>query len=99
MPLEVEATYENGILKLDGPLPFEEHERIVVTVKPKVSRIGQSAGLLRWTGDPQALQYLLGPESQASIVEGSYGLLGWTGDSAVLRRIAEDDACGVLESP
>jgi predicted DNA-binding antitoxin AbrB/MazE fold protein len=64
MPLEVEATYENGVLKLDEPLPLEEHERIVVTVKPKVSRIRQSAGLLRWTGEPQALEYLLGPENQ-----------------------------------
>jgi predicted DNA-binding antitoxin AbrB/MazE fold protein len=24
MPLEVEATYEDGMLKLDGPLPLEK---------------------------------------------------------------------------
>jgi hypothetical protein len=27
MSLEVEATYENGVLKLDQPLPFAEQER------------------------------------------------------------------------
>lgn len=70
MSLEVEATYENGILKLDEPLPLQEHERLVVRILP-----------------------------QASIAEESYGLIGWTGDPSVLRRIAEDDECGVLESP
>ena len=70
MELEVEATYENGVLKLDGPLPLREHERLVVRISPK-----------------------------ASIAEESYGLIGWTGDPAVLRRIAEDDECGMLESP
>ncbi len=70
MPLEVEATYVDGILKLDGPLPLREHERLVVRISPK-----------------------------ASVAEESYGLIGWTGDSAILRRIAEDDEFGVLESP
>ncbi len=70
MSLEVEATYENGVLKLDRPLPFKEKERIVVTVKAKTS-----------------------------IVDESYGLIGWTGDPEILRKIAEDDEFGVLESP
>jgi predicted DNA-binding antitoxin AbrB/MazE fold protein len=70
MSVEVEATYENGVLKLDKRLPFPEHERLVVTVRCKTSR-----------------------------VEASYGLIGWTGDAETLRRIAEDDEFGVLESP
>ncbi len=70
MSLEVEATYENGVLKLDQPLPFAEQERIIVTVKAKTSR-----------------------------VELTYGLIGWTGDPDVVRKIAEDDEFGVLESP
>lgn len=70
MSFEVEATYENGVLKLDKPLPFQEHERIMVTVKSKTSRVDES-----------------------------YGLIGWTGDPEILRRIAEDDEFGVLESP
>jgi predicted DNA-binding antitoxin AbrB/MazE fold protein len=32
-------------------------------------------------------------------VERSYGLIGWTGDPETLRRIAEDDEFGILESP
>lgn len=56
MPLEVEATYEQGVLKLDQPLPLGEHERVVVSVRPRKSRIEDSAGLIRWTGDPEVLR-------------------------------------------
>lgn len=63
MPIEVEATYQNGILKLDTRLPLKENERVTVSVKPQASRIRRSAGLLKWTGDPKALEYLLGPEN------------------------------------
>lgn len=70
MSIEVEATYENGTLKLDAPLPFKDHERIVVSIKSKISRVDES-----------------------------YGLIGWTGDVDTLRKIAEDDEFGSLESP
>jgi predicted DNA-binding antitoxin AbrB/MazE fold protein len=33
MTLTVEATYENGTLKLAGPLPLKEHEKVRVTVE------------------------------------------------------------------
>ncbi len=64
MSLEVQATYENGVLKLEKPLPLVEHERVTVTVKPVASPIRQSAGLIPWKGDSKALEYLLGPENQ-----------------------------------
>ncbi len=70
MSLDIEATYEDGVLKLDGPLPFPQHERLVVSVKSKLSR-----------------------------VDLTYGLIGWTGDPEVVRKIAEDDEFGILESP
>ena len=63
MALEVQATYEDGVLKPDSPLPLDEHERVTVHVKPDTNRIRETAGLLRWTGDPKALEYLLGPEN------------------------------------
>ena len=69
MSITVEATYENGTLKLDRPLPFKEHERILVSIQP-----------------------------QRSCVDESYGMIGWTGDPDVLRKIAEDDDCSVMES-
>ena len=36
---------------------------------------------------------------EPSRMERSYGLMGWVGDPEVLRRIAEDDEFGSLESP
>jgi predicted DNA-binding antitoxin AbrB/MazE fold protein len=56
MSLEVEATYENGVLKLDKPLPLSEHERVTVQVKPHTSRMRQRAGSIKWTGDLAILQ-------------------------------------------
>ena len=70
MLLQIEAVYENGVLRPDGHLPLGERQRVKVTVHEETSRIGIS-----------------------------YGLIGWTGDAEVLRRIAEDDDFGALESP
>ncbi|MEX0702537.1 MAG: antitoxin family protein [Planctomycetales bacterium] len=56
MPIEVEAVYEDGVLKLDQPLPLDEHERVTVEITPKISRARRSVGLLRWTGDPEVLR-------------------------------------------
>ena len=70
MAIIVEATYENGVLKPAKPLPLDEHEKVRVTIEPEVSWAERTAGLLKWTGDPE-----------------------------MLRRIAEDDEFGILESP
>ena len=70
MTFTVVAIYENGVLKLEKPLPFREHERLQVSVQPKPSIARESAGMLRWRGD-------------------------WE----TLRRLAEDDEFGILESP
>jgi len=70
MLLEVQATYENGVLKPDEPLPLQERQRVKVTVHQEPSRIRRS-----------------------------YGLIGWTGDPEILRKLAEDDEFGLLESP
>ena len=50
MTITVGATYENGTLKLDTPLPLQEHERVHVVVQPAVSRVRQTAGMMGWTG-------------------------------------------------
>jgi predicted DNA-binding antitoxin AbrB/MazE fold protein len=34
MSITVEAIYENGVLKPTEPLPFQEHERVSVSVEP-----------------------------------------------------------------
>jgi predicted DNA-binding antitoxin AbrB/MazE fold protein len=35
MSITVDATYENETLKLSGPLPLREHEKVRVTVEPQ----------------------------------------------------------------
>ena len=64
MFLEVQATYENGVLKLDKPLPLGEHARVCVSVTSVDSPIERSAWLIPWTGPFESLDYLLGPENQ-----------------------------------
>jgi predicted DNA-binding antitoxin AbrB/MazE fold protein len=56
MSIEVEATYEDGVLKLDKPLPLNEHERVTIEIKPKISLSRQHAGFMKWTGDPNDLR-------------------------------------------
>jgi predicted DNA-binding antitoxin AbrB/MazE fold protein len=69
MAIIVEAVYEDGVLKPEKPLPFQEHQRVQVSVQPKQSAARESAGMLRWRGD-------------------------WE----TLRRLAEDDEFGIMES-
>jgi len=56
MTITVEATYQNGVLKLAEPLPLNENEKVRITLNTGVSRARQTAGLLRWPGDPAILE-------------------------------------------
>ena len=56
MSLEVEATYANGVLKLDEPLPLKENERLTIRIVSKVSRVQASYGRIHWTGDREILR-------------------------------------------
>jgi predicted DNA-binding antitoxin AbrB/MazE fold protein len=58
MNLEIEAVYENGVLKLQQPLPLAELQVIRVTVHLPPSRAERSAGLIHWTGSVEDLEYL-----------------------------------------
>ena len=58
MTIEVAATYENGVLRLDQPLPLKENERVTVSVTTKVSRARRAAGMMKWTGDPEILRQI-----------------------------------------
>jgi predicted DNA-binding antitoxin AbrB/MazE fold protein len=70
MAITVDATYENGVLKPAEPLPLEEHDKVRVTIEPATTWTERTAGILKWTGDPE-----------------------------ILRRIAEDEEFGIMESP
>jgi len=56
MSMVVEATYENGVLKPDRPLPLAEHEKVQITVHTAVSRVRATAGLLGWKGDAETVE-------------------------------------------
>ncbi len=38
-------------------------------------------------------------QPEGCVADLTYGLIGWTGDPEVLRKIAEDDEFGLMESP
>ena len=68
MAIQVEATYENGVLKLAEPLPLHEHERVRITVESEFTWAERTAGMLRWTGDPEVLRRLA-EDDEFSIME------------------------------
>ena len=41
MLLEAEAVYERGVLKLDDPLPLDEHERVRVRIQLRTGHMTQ----------------------------------------------------------
>jgi predicted DNA-binding antitoxin AbrB/MazE fold protein len=56
MALEVEATYEDGVLKPERPLPFREHQKVIITVREQTAQARISYGLIAWKGDPETLR-------------------------------------------
>ena len=59
MTITVEATYENGTLKLTEPLPLKEQERVRVTVEGQTSPILEAYGIIGWKGDHETLERIL----------------------------------------
>jgi predicted DNA-binding antitoxin AbrB/MazE fold protein len=53
MTITIEAIYENGTLRLERPLPLQEHEKVRITIHPTVSRARQTAGLMGWQGSAE----------------------------------------------
>ncbi|HZU36699.1 MAG TPA: antitoxin family protein [Gemmataceae bacterium] len=53
MSITIEATYEQGLLKPNQPLPLKEHEKVTVVIQPGLSRARQTAGLMGWTGSTE----------------------------------------------
>ena len=64
---QIEATYEDGVLKPVSPLPIKDFARVFVTVEaPEESQtvtsdeaeriVRRSYGMLAWTGDAETLR-------------------------------------------
>jgi len=56
MTLKVAAIYENGVLKPEQPLPLKEREKVSVTIQSAISLARQTAGMIPWCGDVEALE-------------------------------------------
>jgi predicted DNA-binding antitoxin AbrB/MazE fold protein len=54
----VDATFENGVLKLKAPLPLADGQRVRVKFHTGPSWAQRTYGMMGWTGDPKALEYL-----------------------------------------
>jgi predicted DNA-binding antitoxin AbrB/MazE fold protein len=66
MTVEVEATFENGVLKPAEPLPLQEGQRVRVIIETGPRRASQSRGLVPWSGSTEDLEYLAeSPENGA----------------------------------
>jgi predicted DNA-binding antitoxin AbrB/MazE fold protein len=63
MALEVEATYEQGALKLPCVLPLQEGQKVKITIHSSGSAVERLYGMLKWNGSPEDLEYLLGPDN------------------------------------
>ena len=68
MSITVEATYENGTLKVAQALPLKEHEKVRVTIEPDLTWAERTAGMLKWTGDPELLRRIA-EDDEFSILE------------------------------
>ena len=57
MPITVEATYENGVLKPARPLPLKEREQVQITVHPRVSNLADLYGIMGFKGAVEEADY------------------------------------------
>ena len=74
MPLQVDAVYENGVLRLLQPLDLREHEHVVVSVVKTEPSAGRSS---------LAVEYIEEMKSQLQAAEPAPGL------EEVRRRLAK----------
>lgn len=54
--LEIEAVYENGILKLPRLLPLSDGQKVTVIVRPPGDIVERCYGLLQSTRSPEELE-------------------------------------------
>jgi len=64
--LEVEATYQNGVLSPARELPLQEGQKVSITIQPVVSPAGRFCGSLRWTRDAGELHAYLNDPDETS---------------------------------
>lgn len=53
--LSVDGVYENGVLKLDHPLPLKEQQRVLITVESPSDWVKRTSGMFACS-DPALIQ-------------------------------------------
>jgi predicted DNA-binding antitoxin AbrB/MazE fold protein len=67
MSFEIEAVYENGVLKPDRPLPLTEHQRVTVVVQNQESLARKAYGIIGWQGEAEVVRKIsMDPEFGAT---------------------------------
>jgi predicted DNA-binding antitoxin AbrB/MazE fold protein len=61
--LNVEAVYEDGLLRLTRTLPLEDGATVTITIHPPGRGVKRGSGNIGWQGDPEVLRKIaLDPE-------------------------------------
>jgi predicted DNA-binding antitoxin AbrB/MazE fold protein len=55
---EIEATYENGTLKLAHELPLQPGQKVTITIHP-TGGVARRRGLIQWKGSQEDLDHLI----------------------------------------
>ena len=72
MDSRIEAIFENGVFRPLEDVALPEHVRVVLkieggspdsTAETRAGDIASSSGLIPWKGNPQDLEWLLGPDN------------------------------------
>ena len=66
MSLEIEAVYENGVLKPAQQLPLQEGQKVTITIQPVASAAKRFCGSVQWTRDPDELHRYLNDPDESS---------------------------------
>jgi predicted DNA-binding antitoxin AbrB/MazE fold protein len=69
MRVEIEALYEDGVLKPIQQLPLQSGQRVRLTLHEPGGRARASAGIFRWHGERKDLEALLGPDNHPWMVD------------------------------
>ena len=57
--LEIEAVYENGVLKLPRHLPLQAGQKVTITIHPTEAAPRRSRALIHWKGSQEDLDELI----------------------------------------
>jgi len=68
MPITVEATYENGVLKPAERFRSRRTKRCGLPLRAELNWVERTAGILKWTGDPEVFRRIV-EDPEFSILE------------------------------